>query len=151
MELTCDIADSNHANAELLTKLARSSVVTSTGYTTPCHLWQGAKTREGGYGQMRVAGRLELAHRVAYQLRYGLIPGDKCLDHLCRRTGCVNPEHLEPVTNAENCRRGRNTKLTIRQVAAIRASDDTQHVLARRFGISQSQISRIKAHHSWRP
>jgi hypothetical protein len=28
------------------------------------------------------------------------------LDHLCRNTRCVNPDHLEPVTLAENVLRG---------------------------------------------
>jgi hypothetical protein len=63
---------------------------------------------------------------------------------------CVNPEHLEAVTPAENVRRGRRAKLTAEQVAEIRASADTQMVLARRYGISQPQVSRIKRGQTWR-
>ena len=45
------------------------------------------------------------SHRLAYQLFRGPIPVGLTLDHLCRNTRCCNPDHLEPVTNAENIRR----------------------------------------------
>lgn len=45
------------------------------------------------------------AHRYVYEVIRGSIPGDLGLDHLCRITVCVNPDHLEPVTFAENMRR----------------------------------------------
>jgi hypothetical protein len=47
------------------------------------------------------------AHRFAYLEFVGPIPDGLVLDHLCRNKKCVNPDHLEPVTNAENLRRGR--------------------------------------------
>lgn len=46
------------------------------------------------------------AHRVGYELYVGKIPDGLMLDHLCRNRCCVNPKHLEPVTNLENVRRG---------------------------------------------
>jgi hypothetical protein len=46
-------------------------------------------------------------HRFAYELLVGPIPAGLVLDHLCRNRLCVNPNHLEPVTNSENPRRGR--------------------------------------------
>jgi hypothetical protein len=46
------------------------------------------------------------AHRVSYTLIRGPIPDGLVIDHLCRTHNCVNPFHLEPVTNAENIRRG---------------------------------------------
>ena len=46
-----------------------------------------------------------MAHRFAYELLVGPIPDDLELDHLCRNTCCVNPEHLEAVTHLENMRR----------------------------------------------
>jgi hypothetical protein len=71
-----------------------------------CWLWTGGKTTKG-YGCIRRAdGREALAHRMAYELFVGPIPAGLIIDHLCRLPSCVNPSHLEPVTNAENLRRG---------------------------------------------
>ena len=71
-----------------------------------CLLWIGS-TNNRGYGLVQVDGKLELAHRVSYEAAYGPIPDGLPLDHLCRTRNCVKPEHLEPVTHAENQRRGR--------------------------------------------
>jgi hypothetical protein len=72
------------------------------------------------------------------------------IDHMCRMPPCVNPEHLEAVTPAENVRRGRGAKLTAEQVAEIRTSTETPTILARRYGISQPHVSRIKQGQTWR-
>lgn len=64
---------------------------------------------ENGYGQFWVGGRSGgpvKAHRWAYEHVVGEIPERLVLDHLCRVRSCVRPSHLEPVTPAENVRRG---------------------------------------------
>ena len=75
-----------------------------------CWIWAGQTHHNAGkYGTFRwragggkrIEGR---AHRIAYQLLVG-DPGET-LDHLCRNTLCVNPDHLEPVSIRENLRRG---------------------------------------------
>ena len=71
---------------------------------TGCWLWYGA-TSDTGYGNVMVSGRVRSTHRVFYELLRGQIPDGLQLDHLCRVRCCVNPNHLEPVTNAENARR----------------------------------------------
>lgn len=58
-----------------------------------------------GYGRISVDGRLTGAHRVAYEMAIGPIPDGLVIDHLCRNPPCVNPMHLEPVTQAENMHR----------------------------------------------
>lgn len=69
-----------------------------------CWLWTGAVS-SAGYGVLSVDGSLVLAHRFSYHLFVGETDATD-LDHLCRTTLCVNPFHLEPVTHAENIRRG---------------------------------------------
>lgn len=70
-----------------------------------CWLWTAA-VQSGGYGQFRWDGRHQLAHRVAYERWAGPIPDGLNIDHLCRVRSCVNPSHLEAVTQRENVARG---------------------------------------------
>ena len=59
-----------------------------------------------GYGAFKLNGRQLGAHVVAYRRLVGPIPEGLVLDHLCRNPRCVNPDHLEPVTQRENVVRG---------------------------------------------
>lgn len=67
-----------------------------------CWQWTGYRDKDG-YGHFGSPARL--AHRLVWEALVGPIPEGLHLDHLCRNTGCVNPDHLEPVTAAENNRR----------------------------------------------
>lgn len=69
-----------------------------------CWLWTGA-TVNTGYGRFTDRDRDWLAHRWAFEHLVAPIPQGMVIDHLCRVRLCVNPEHLESVTQAENVRR----------------------------------------------
>jgi hypothetical protein len=70
-----------------------------------CWVWCGSRYGNG-YGRIRGAGlNGALAHRVAWELWRGPIPDGLVIDHLCKNRECVNPDHLEPVTQRENVMR----------------------------------------------
>lgn len=82
-----------------------------------CWLWV-AYIDSGGYGLFSHNGRPVKAHRFSYEAHVGQIPQGLQIDHLCRVRHCVNPAHLEPVTHAENIRRGvANDMLLLRQAS----------------------------------
>lgn len=72
--------------------------------TYGCHLWTG-KRGDNGRPIVWRGKRPSSAYRIAYEQAGLAIAADQVLDHLCRRALCVNPWHLEPVTQAENERR----------------------------------------------
>lgn len=74
-----------------------------------CWLWGGDGNERYGNLSYRVDGKQhrKLAHRLSYECHVGPIPPGLVIDHKCRNTWCVNPAHLEPVTHAENVRRGK--------------------------------------------
>lgn len=74
--------------------------------TDTCWLWTGHKQQSGhGRFQPKRNGPSMSAFRFAWEELFGEVPNGFELDHLCRRPACVNPDHLEPVTHAENIRR----------------------------------------------
>jgi hypothetical protein len=124
-------------------------VVVDCGYTTPCWVWR-LRREDDGYGRAKVDGRSIPAYRAVYEEHCGPIPDGLHLDHLCRNPGCVNPEHLEPVTPAENARRGVRTKLNPERVREIRAAREPRRALAERFGITEAAIKAVRERRTWK-
>lgn len=79
-----------------------------------CWIWTGSRVR--GYGivkRERFPGfgpTCVPAHRDVWELRVGPIPEGRVLDHLCRSRSCVNPDHLDPITQRENLLRSPTTR-----------------------------------------
>lgn len=129
----------------------------STSDPAACWLWLSAVNRKG-YGIIsRRSFKESLAHRMAWRLTFGDIPAGACVLHRCDTPGCVNPSHLfigsKADNNADMQAKGRyaigetngRSKLSDAQVEAIKNAAGRQREIAARFGIHQSQVSRIRA------
>jgi hypothetical protein len=126
-----------------------------------CWEWTAHKDANG-YGGIGFSGKKKLAHRVMYELRNGPIPDGACVCHSCDNPACVNPDHLFLGSHAENmadmASKGRApkgethvaAKLTEADVLAIRAETGTQQEIAAKYGISTSQVSRIRLGQTWK-
>jgi hypothetical protein len=94
--------------ASVVRRLLRYSEVNEAG----CWIWTGSRYHNG-YGRISSRAKHQSAHRTAYRIFRGPIKPGLQLDHLCRERGCVNPLHLEPVTNRENTLRGEAPSVAI--------------------------------------
>ncbi len=128
-----------------------------------CWEWQGYCIRDG-YGRIKANGRMQLAHRLIFQLHHGYMPaGFVC--HTCDNTRCVNPAHLveadhqwnmADMTSKRRNRIARNTgekngraKLNDEQVRLIRSVDLPRRTLAEMLDVSCGVIGRIQRRKSW--
>ena len=132
------------------------SLVTLGESPNDCWGWTGSINKRTGYGKKQWHGESVLAHRWVWMMLFGKIPDGKVINHKCSNRKCVNPHHLEVVTQSENCRHGAGTKLTadavksIRQTLSLRRSTATKKNLAFQHGVSVQTITDIDTGRSWR-
>jgi hypothetical protein len=128
-----------------------------------CLIWPFARN-SAGYGHLIYEGRHQLVSRLVCAHGHGPAPsGGMYAAHSCGNghLGCCNKRHLRWATPTENSgdtvthgtrvngERLHSAKLTDETVRAIRASNEPQKVLAKRYGVTQSNISFIRSGKTW--
>src|SRR5271156_702025 len=123
------------------------------GYKTPCWIWLQKKDKSG-YGRVcRTGYKSTGAHRHMYEMFNGPIPEGLHLDHLCKVPSCVRPEHLEPVTNAENVQRGNRSKISheiAEKIRELRASGMMLKDIESIVGIDRSAVGKVARGTRWK-
>ena len=132
-----------------------------------CWEWQSTCGR-GGYGRFTLQGSAIFAHRLAWHLANGPIPGQLCVCHKCDNPPCCNPNHLFLGTQLDNIQdrttKGRTVSLSgerhyghklteadvikIRQ--ALRSQTRIKKALAAKFGVTRQNIRRIEIGRTWK-
>lgn len=135
-----------------------------------CWDWRGSFRRKYGRFNVTVSKGKDKdfsSHRIAYYISNGIDPADKIVMHKCDNPKCVNPNHLSLGTNKDNTndmmnkgrgkkqfKNGENhkgSKLTKEDVLFIRENLDTpNNILAYKYKVDASLISRIKNNKLWK-
>ncbi len=123
----------------------------------------GSKNKSG-YGAIKVAGKPMQVHRVVYAISYGIITSDRCVRHRCDNPSCCNPKHLKLGSNQDNVDdrtlRGRSVKGSKQTTAKLTEGEvgeiigelqgsSTIGVIALKYGVVRSVVSRINTGKSW--
>lgn len=126
-----------------------------------CWEWTGATFSKTGYGMACWQSKTVSAHRLSFTAFNGEIPDGLVVRHKCDNRKCCNPEHLILGTlkdNMEDCvERGRIargssqglSKLTEELAIEIFLSKEPQRHLAKRLGVSQPTIGRVRRRETW--
>lgn len=139
-------------------------MVDRTEHVGDCWAWFGNRVHTG-YGHINCRGKLLLTHRVAFVLANKIphLDTTKLVIHACDFRACCRPDHLRLGTHSDNNNdtklHGRAnvlcgfshpaTKVTVDMIRAIRAAAGSQSQIGRRFGLTQSHVSKIRLRQVW--
>lgn len=140
--------------------LERNSVSDPSG----CRLWAGTVWGPLKYGRAQWERRSLMAHRLAWMAKHGPIPPGMCICHHCDVPRCINVDHLFMGTHTDNMRdraaKGRcgvpvgeatwHAKITAETVRLLRASTEAHRAAARRYGLSDRTVRRIRSREIWK-
>lgn len=114
-----------------------------------------------GYGTVRLNGKTQAAHRIAYSLAYGEITSE-AIRHTCDNEKCCNPLHLIEGSHAENVadrvirnrsaigQKNGRAKLTLEQVKEIIMSQESTATLAIKYGVAKRTIQMARNGENWK-
>lgn len=144
-------------------KSLNDAIDRNTRWNGDCFEWTGS-LGNGGYGRFDFNKKRYRAHRVVYELKYGTIPKDKIIRHLCHNPKCCNPKHLALGTQKDNMQDmvkakrsliGENhpgVKLKECDVLEIRCNRDglTHRKFAEIYGVCKATITQILQRKIWK-
>lgn len=123
-----------------------------------CWIWQGRLDKDG-YPRMNalcIGGKRKpvSVHKYNYEYKYGKVAAGLVIDHTCLNILCVNPDHMEAITQTENVRRGKATELSIDIARDIRKlysdGEYKQYDIAKIYNIHPARVSDIINNRKWR-
>lgn len=117
-----------------------------------------------GYFLFRKGGIRKTMHRLVYEECFGDIPDGLVIRHKCDVRNCINPEHLEIGTQADNVmdtvKRNRTLRgeqnptskldeLTVRKIKSMLAAGKRNCEIVKETKVNKSTICNIKHGHCW--
>jgi DNA-binding XRE family transcriptional regulator len=128
-----------------------------------CHICTSHSLKGNGYPTIQINKIRRRISNIVYENNFEKIPKGMVICHSCDTPACINSAHLFLGSNADNTRdkvkknrqsrlkgeKNKNSKINETTVKEIRLSKDSAKILAKKYGVGRSQITRIRNGDSW--